>query len=422
MHHSYCWLALSLSLSSMASAQNPVDSTFKNALSAVRFPLLLAHDSYSGAGAKVLDDAVDQAKFVLVGEDHITREIPQFVEALCDEMHPDAYAVEAGPLAASYVDSLLHDSHRVAFMTARDQQYPDNMAFLNIREENDLAAHCAESSRNPQFALWGLDQEFLGAAGVLLAQMAATQPGPKSQASIVAAQAEERADAIQALRSGSFGDLFLLSLKSRPAITALNAAVALDGKPKTRLIDKELSDSWEVYTHHESANPGASYEKRAEILKQHFLTAYRPFHDQYKDGRVLLKLGDNHTGKGLNETHDLDLGDFVAELAAAEQTRSLHILVLGLRGMHYTMPAYGRPMSQEAFVMANTDPYYSWMGGITDDILSQPAGTPGLMLTLFDLRRLRYQHLQLPAEWEHVIYSNDLLVVFPKLSVASEMR
>jgi hypothetical protein len=36
--------------------------------------------------------------------------------------------------------------------------------------------------------------------------------------------------------------------------------------------------------------------------------------------------------KGFNDLHQLDLGDFVAELASVERTTSLHIQVLAAKG------------------------------------------------------------------------------------------
>ncbi len=126
-------------------------------------------------------------------------------------------------------------------------------------------------------------------------------------------------------------------------------------------------------------------------------------------------------GKGLNATHDLDLGDFVAEHATAENATSLHILVLGLRGMHFTKPGYGKAMGQESFDMAQ-DEDYRWLGTLSNQLLPQGPEENGQTLTLFDLRKLRYRQLDMPAEWEKVIYSFDLLVVEPRLAVADEIR
>jgi hypothetical protein len=44
------------------------------------------------------------------------------------------------------------------------------------------------------------------------------------------------------------------------------------------------------------------------------------------------------------------------------------------------------------------------------------------VLTLYDLRRLRYQGLAMSAQWEKIIYSFDLLVLEPSLTVAEEIR
>jgi hypothetical protein len=100
---------------------------------------------------------------------------------------------------------------RIAQMAARGKAHPNNMALLDIREENDLAAHCAASSRDAHFQMWGLDQEFVGSAGTLLDAMMSTEPGPKSRAAIAAAQVQERKADLEARRTGDPGKLFLLS-------------------------------------------------------------------------------------------------------------------------------------------------------------------------------------------------------------------
>jgi len=62
-----------------------------------RYPIILKNGALSGTGATLLNDAIRPARFVMLGEDHFTREIPPLAEALCDIIHPDAYAVEVGP-------------------------------------------------------------------------------------------------------------------------------------------------------------------------------------------------------------------------------------------------------------------------------------------------------------------------------------
>ena len=135
-------LALALVAIPLA-AQTVHKPTLDEALQQARTPIYLVDGKFSGAGADVFTQAVAQSKFVLLGEDHLTREIPEFASALCDAMHPDAYAVEAGPEAAGFVNGLLKSPDRIARMAARSKAHANNMAFLDVREENDLAAHCA---------------------------------------------------------------------------------------------------------------------------------------------------------------------------------------------------------------------------------------------------------------------------------------
>jgi erythromycin esterase-like protein len=417
--------ALILALSTAAQAQTQPTPTLEQALIQSRSSLILNDNNFSGPGTLVLTTAVQQSRFVLLGEDHITREIPLFAAALCDIMHPDAYAVEVGPYAARFVNGLLANPDRIPLMAARNRAFPNNMAFLDMREENDLAAHCAASSRNPHFALWGLDQEFLGAAPTLLQSMAATNPGPLSRAAIAAAQAKDRAAATLATTTGDYAQLFLPA-STDAEIQALQSAIDADGTPATRDLLHEFTLSRTIYRLFPQS-PSDSNLARSQLLKQHFLAYYLPFKQLTPSPRILLKFGDNHTGKGFDTLHQLNIGDFIAELAAGEQAQSLHLLVLGARGMHYAPAGYGKPFGQQPFVMSD-DPDFKWLALAASNLIpanptaSGTPDSPDAQLTLFDLRQLRYRGIDLPPQWEHIVYSYDLLILIPHLSVASPIH
>jgi hypothetical protein len=400
-------------------AQTKPKPTLAEALLDARAPLVLADGKYSGAGASVMSSAVSESRFVLIGEDHVTREIPQFAATLCDVMHPDAYAVEAGPDAARFVNGLLRSPDRIARMAERSKAHPNNMAFLDIREENDLAAHCAAASHNPQFALWGLDQEFVGSAGTLLEAISATQPGPLSRAAIASTQAKEQA-AEQATRtSGDPGKLFLLA-SSDADTQSLEGAIAADGNDAAKKLLREFIVSRTIYRLNAEGSP-ESNRLRAEFIKQHFLADYAPAKTQSLQMRVLFKFGDDHLGKGFNVLHQRDLGNFIAELADGEGAHSLHILVLGARGTHAMFAGYAKPLAHEPFVMAD-DPDYKWIAPAVAAQLPQQSGTAGTTLTLFDLRKLRFRGIDLPPDWQRIVYGYDLFVLIPELSPASPIE
>ena len=270
-------------------------------------------------------------------------------------MHPDAYAVEAGPNAASFAAGLLRKPDRLTQVAARVQQYPDSMAFLDFRDENDLLARCAASSHTPDFAVWGLDQEFLGAAGLLLAEMHAAGGGTRSQAAILAAQRRERTDEEQARKTRNSQALFLLA-SSDAEVTPLKEAVEADGTAMQKRLLGELLVSRTIYQLY-FTDRSKSQRLRAELLKCHLLADYRAMKTSHSAPGVLFKFGDTHMGKGFNELHQRDLGNFVAELADGEDAKSLHLFVLAARGTLPTLSAYARPPEQQHFVMAEEASY-----------------------------------------------------------------
>jgi hypothetical protein len=293
-------------------------------------------------------------------------------------------------------------------MADLQKRFPDSAAFLNIPDENDLAAHCAAVSQRSGFRIWGLDQEFIGSAGWILERMLATQPGPAARAAILQLQAMERTDEAETRKTGDPSKLFLLAVPAAE-IGRAAAAIEKDGTPATRAAFRELTESREIYLEN-AAGSSDSNARRARLLKQNFLAGYQAADGPAKPQRVLLKFGDWHLYKGINPLRQRDLGNFVAEFADGRNETSLHIMVLGAKGTHALYTGYQRPLKLEPFVMDQDDDY-RWMKPAID---AQKAGS----WTLFDLRKLRFQHLGLSADWERTVYGYDLLVVIPELTPA----
>ena len=199
-----------------ASAQvsGPAANDLQRDLAAARMQLDVRDGAFSGPGWSLILERAAKARFIAVGEDHLTREVPAFVGALCEAVAPQglaAMAVEAGPEATEVVQAGLRAPDRAARMAAFTARYPDAIAFLDIDAENALAARCAKASANPSFQLWGLDQEFFGAGGWLLDRILKEPLSPKARAAVTALRAEEAADAAKAEASGDPSKLFIFS-------------------------------------------------------------------------------------------------------------------------------------------------------------------------------------------------------------------
>ena len=87
----------------------------------------------TGPGADLLKREIAAAQFVAIGEEHGTREIPEFAFAVCLAMAPgglDAIAVEAGPIITDKLAQWAaapDGAHRLAAWQAK---YPDSIAFF----------------------------------------------------------------------------------------------------------------------------------------------------------------------------------------------------------------------------------------------------------------------------------------------------
>jgi hypothetical protein len=158
-------------LAAAAAAQAPPSPLdLGEALTGARHAIALGPQGFSGEGATLLRQAVSEARYVAIGEDHFTREIPHFAGAVCDLMAPKlaAYVVEAGPVATETIAPMLSAPDREARMAAFGRLYPNALAFLDSVEDNEAAAHCAKASRGAAYRLIGIDQEFFGAPALLL--------------------------------------------------------------------------------------------------------------------------------------------------------------------------------------------------------------------------------------------------------------
>jgi hypothetical protein len=391
-------------------------SAFEQKLREVRYDLRLENGRFVGNAAPVLESAIADAQYVLIGEDHITREIPQFTTAVCDIMAPQglsAMAVEAGPEVTDFVSSSFGKPDRLARMAALTQQYPGSVAFLNLRQENDLAAHCAQIAHASHFHLWGLDQEFLGSAGWLLDQISATHPGPAATAAITRLKSEEQQDAVRAKETGDSSNLFLFTVPDSE-LAEVGAVLQRDGNSTANALFRELIESHEIYLKNMKGSP-ESNNQRARLLKRNLRRDLEKAAADVEPQKVLVKFGDWHLYKGFNPLHQRDLGNYIAEVADAQGTTSLHICVLGAKGTHRVFGGYDRPTNLEKFVM-DEDHDYRWL---------KPAIESQLLnaWTVYDLRKLRFTELgAVDPDMERMVYGYDLLVIVPELTPADPVQ
>jgi hypothetical protein len=387
-----------------------------------RYQLTVQDGRFSGPAASVLQDAVSGAQFVLIGEDHGISQIPQFAGAVCEMVGPQGFhtmAVETGPLAAGELQQwVAHDDGRTQLM-GFEKKYPETIAFFNFQEEFDLLSRCARSAQGGKFHLWGLDQELMGASGFILTQILATHPGPEATSEVQLLLQKNDAARAAAVKSGNPGETYMMAASDQD-LNHLRDLLRKQGNPTSQSLMDALIESREIYQKNMNGSGYDSNRQRALLMKATFERAYQQAAQaEGKPPKVLMKFGGDHTYKGFNPLRNNDLGNLVAELADAQGTRSLHLLILGAKGSQLRFAGIGRPFQPGEFNLAqDKDSDFLFLKPMFDNLENEG-------WTMFDLRGLRKGFRSLgpvDKELERMIFGNDLLVLIPNATPSQQIQ
>jgi len=132
---------------------------------------------------------------------------------------------------------------------------------------------------------------------------------------------------------------------------------------------------------------------------------------------ALLKFGAYHIYRGLNPVHGSGIGNYVAEFAEGQDTQSLHICVMAVRGSEPIYPRAGQPAQLLPFNLKD-DPGAHYLQPMLANML-------GSDWTMFDLRPLRQALNGLRAassELATLVFGIDILVMVPEATPATEIR
>ena len=401
---------LVLTLASSLLAQTP---NFAEQLNKQRYELDVQDGHLAGSGIPVLESALKDAQFVMVGEDHGIAEIPTVYAGLCDILGPQDFhtmAIETGPLVARELEQWVRQPNGKAELAAFETRYPASIAFYDWSEEFDMLAHCASKAAGGQFHLWGLDQELMGSTGFILDRILAQHPGPEATQEVKALLQKNGDAQAKAMKSGNPGELFMLSA-SDDDLNRLGAALKREGSPAAQALFAALVESRQIYQKNMSGNYSDSNRQRALLMKHTFLSDYQQAGKlDPRPQKVLFKFGAWHMWKGFNPLRNNDMGNFVMEMSDGMGAQSVHIAILGVKGSQLRFAGVGRPAQPAPLNLAeDKDSDFVYLKPMFDNLL-------GRGYTMFDLRGLRKNYASLGTvdrEMERMIYGYDFLILIP---------
>lgn len=278
----------------------------------------------AGKGFDLIMDAVRDAQFLAIAEEHNVGELNGLTTLLFKELHErdgfDYLALEQGSVIASW----LGDAKRrgdLGAITELVGNYPNAPTFATDEELKMIASVGAISgaATNP---IWGVDQEL----GVLhiLDRLAELAPNSEAASRVMGLAAEARKYELDRFGETHYVSQILMpeDLSDLPVLFQPAA-----GSEVGQLISA-LQRTNRIYHNFSLAQEGQAtgYEsgrEREESMKLRFLEHYRTAQDAGDSlPRVLAKLGHWHLFRGIFRANVPTLGNFLSEFALSNGMRT----------------------------------------------------------------------------------------------------
>ena len=289
------------------------------------YSIAMTEAGLSGPGADFLKQKAASAQFVLLGEEHNVKEVPDFTARLFAMLHQccefNHLALENDPVSAQAA-SMPPLKGNLGQLTQYASKFPNAFTFLT-RQELQMIADVGKLATTKTDPVWGLDQSF----GVLHAlEELRTLPGINGRSSAF----QELAEQARALDSSRFTEgHHYMTMAKVSDLENLRKEVAPKPGSEADFILGNLVSSARIYTNYRGEYTGyASAFEREEQMKRLFMRGYRSAQKSGEaEPRVLLKMGHWHIFRGLGPSALQTLGDFVTEFALANGEDALSIAI-----------------------------------------------------------------------------------------------
>lgn len=324
-----------------------------------------ANGRYSGKGWDRMIADARSAQFFMAGEQHGVRDIAQFMTAAQAELAKTGgythSALEVGPYSTAFAETLIRQQpgKLAAYIAAPGHGF--TLPFLFFKEEIALTENIVARSPDREHALWGLDQEFVGAAPIVAAYL-----GER------AITAQQRA-AVAAFRAKSDADPLLVSALTDADLDPLRTAFAGNAEA-VGLIDA-LRLSREIY---EPFVKGGKPIYPANLARENYMKVNfaRQFAEAEKrlgkPPKVFMKFGGYHAMRGHSGTDVPSLTNFLSEWGLPRGFTVANVMV-DCNGGEAMNPQTGKP--------APCEPYFG-----KDSLFGRLATDDVTMIALVPLR------------------------------------
>ncbi len=301
------------------------DSTLIRLVSQHRYTMEPSGTGLAGSGWDKLQASITKSQFVLVGEDHGTAQIPQFVQAVARVQQPAAFVAEIDQYQAEELTRL---TAQAGFPTAYFKANPGSLSFYSWGEEFELARQL----RAQKAQLIGIEQVGVFTIGHFYAQLAGQVKSKAVKAYLQRHAALYQARDLVTTRTG--GEGYSMFVQRQLTVDSLVALVQPESSGVRQMVQNYVA-SYRIYQGQIAGTSG--HQERINLMKRNLLQSLKPYQTAAGQPlpKLLFKFGASHMARVLSPWSGItDVGNLVQNLADIQDARSLHLLVMGKQGTH----------------------------------------------------------------------------------------
>ena len=300
------------------------------ALQGNRLPLTMT-DGPAGPGWDWLVQRARDARFTLIGEEHGVAETAQLAAALFTALRGSGYsrmAIELSPIIAQDIEA---DGRRNGLQGILDFfAVPSTWSPMYLREEAQFLAAVISAAPRNERVLWGCDREIFSDR-YLIARLEPKVPPRAREAFKRLKEASANAWAQQTP--------FLFSQQDPAVVSAVRAAWPHPDRESDTIL-RTLEETLAINGVGRTGTAWDSSDRRARWMRN--CLAERLREERGSPPKVMMKFGYNHMIRGANYVNIFDVGAMADEVAALNEGRAFHILVLPGPGSRQAVLGPGR--------------------------------------------------------------------------------
>jgi hypothetical protein len=279
---------------------------------------------FTGNGWDTLVTRIKGSNFVLIGEQHLTNEIPLFVKSITEKVSFDNFFCEIDPYSAKIIESKIKDLSETQL-----KQYTDELgscfSFFALEPEFNLLKKLVKSKTN----VFGLDQIMVVADRLICHELKQITRNKRAKQIYEYIEEKSNKGLISYIKDPSNPiALYWFTDEFQKYITELKT---LNLSSKENEIIQSIELSTKIYMDQDN------YSLRGGLIKNNFMKAS----EKMENKKNLFKFGALHMFK------DNDIGNLVSNDAESKSKKALHIMILGLSGTT-SGPLKGLPNDEDA--------------------------------------------------------------------------